>query len=168
MPNWCNNDVTITASKEKIDALVDVLTNFQEETGVRELFAVIRPRPADQEDNWYEWNCSNWGTKWDASVYHWDQTDEQTIQVSFDTAWSPPLALYEYMVANGYSVSATYNEPGMCFAGIYEDGYDEYYEYADMSADQIEKELPSDLNEAYGISESISQWEEENSDETED
>jgi hypothetical protein len=33
---------------------------------------------------WYEWHCSNWGTKWNACEVEW--TDDN--QVEFETAWS--------------------------------------------------------------------------------
>lgn len=35
---------------------------------------------------WYDWCCSNWGTKWNA--YEYEQVDEDTIE--FETAWSNP------------------------------------------------------------------------------
>ena len=46
----------------------------------------------------------------------------------FDTAWSPPLGLYERLKVLGYTVKAYYFEPGMCFAGEWIDGEDTYYE----------------------------------------
>lgn len=45
-------------------------------------------------ENWYNWNCANWGTKWDVNVEDedlWtgaDGTANKTYR--FDTAWSPP------------------------------------------------------------------------------
>ena len=65
----------------------------------------------------------------------------------------------------GFSVRAYYSEPGMGFAGVYEDGFDDYYEFSGMSADEVEEMLPEALNEMYGITESMREWEEENSDE---
>ena len=64
MPNWCDNSLTITASKEKIDA-IEAGLKLQEKV----LFQTIRPRPESEEESWYEWNVNNWGTKWEASVY---------------------------------------------------------------------------------------------------
>ena len=26
------------------------------------LAMLVMPRPTDQEENWYIWNCNNWGT----------------------------------------------------------------------------------------------------------
>ena len=47
----------------------------------------------------------------DASMHdiHW--VDDRTVVMSFDTAWSPPIGVYEAMVEQGWAVSATYFEP---------------------------------------------------------
>ena len=40
-------------------------------------------------DNWYEWSCKNWGTKWD--VYRtgeWNK-EENKASITFQSAWSP-------------------------------------------------------------------------------
>jgi hypothetical protein len=40
-------------------------------------------------DNWYDWQCSNWGTKWNASeVFISDNV------ISFNTAWSAPEPIF--------------------------------------------------------------------------
>ena len=62
----------------------------------------------------------------------------------------------------GFSVRAYYDEPGMGFAGVYEDGFDESFNYSGMSADEAEGYLPEALNEMYGITENMREWEEEN------
>ncbi len=41
-------------------------------------------------DNWYDWNCKNWGTKWSAC----NQTIEGN-KIIFDTAWSTPYPVIE-------------------------------------------------------------------------
>lgn len=40
-------------------------------------------------DNWYEWNCNNWGTKWNS--YHCSivEDHETVLIIKYDTAWSP-------------------------------------------------------------------------------
>lgn len=42
-------------------------------------------------DNWYDWNVSNYGTKWDVEslAHDIDMSDDEFITL-FDTAWSPP------------------------------------------------------------------------------
>ena len=42
---------------------------------------------------WYGWCCANWGTKWNACDAIWNGDDF----VSFNTAWSVPLSIYEQL-----------------------------------------------------------------------
>jgi hypothetical protein len=67
----------------------------------------------------------------------------------------------------GFKIRAMYFEPGMAFAGIWEDGCDDYYEYGGMDSTQIAEELPPELDEAFGISEDVAQWEAENAEDEE-
>ena len=48
-------------------------------------------------DNWYDWQCNNWGTKWDVycnNIKDWFVKKEWKgpyhITLEFDTAWGPP------------------------------------------------------------------------------
>lgn len=41
-------------------------------------------------DNWYDWNCANYGTKWDVNVDDFQETETE-LTYMFDTAWSPPV-----------------------------------------------------------------------------
>jgi len=45
--------------------------------------------------NWYEWQCDNWGTKWNAYEQSFEDTGYGVLQVQFDTAWSPPYPIIE-------------------------------------------------------------------------
>jgi hypothetical protein len=65
------------------------------------------------------------------------------------------------MLALGFKIHATYFEGGMMFAGDWDNGVDDYYELGDMTAEEIAKELPPELDEAYGISEMKAEWEAE-------
>lgn len=161
MPNWCNNYATLTGPKEKIDQLIIEVEKSDNRDTSYEILNVLRARPADQEENWYAWNCDNWGTKWDISLASYEIVDENTVTLSFDSAWSPPTALYEYLSEEGWTVDAYYYEPGMAYCGRFVDGQDDYYDYTDMSADEIEEQIPSEINETFGISENAREWEEE-------
>jgi hypothetical protein len=142
MPNWCYNSVTIShEDKSKIDALEAELSKEESHP-----LNHLRPLPADQEENWYDWSINNWGTKWDVSPYDWDRQDETSINMNFDSAWAPPTALYEYLVSEGWDIRAYYQEEGMGFIGIFEEGCDDYYEYDITSRSSIE-ELPEVLIE---------------------
>lgn len=147
MPNWCDNSVTLShTDKSKIDAL-DVEMSKKNDDGhsIAEPFQHLRPRPESEEENWYDWNVNYWGTKWDASVIDWNRDDDNTITIYFESAWSPPTALYEYLVENDWQVNALYHEPGMGYAGMFNTEYgDDYYEYNCADKESIEN-LPEDV-----------------------
>lgn len=166
MPNWCYNVATIVhEDKEKIDAIENELNKEKDDVA---LFQMLRPRPADQEENWYGWNCENWGTKWDISYCDFDRVDDNTIRLNFDTAWGPCTALYEFMETEGYSVEAYYNEEGMAFCGQFVDGYDDQYNYSDLDSAAVQYEIPSEIDELFGISERMAENEAENEEDSDD
>ena len=43
-----------------------------------------------QDDRWYDWRNKYWGTKWEACDIEITQDDEDFLEVTFNTAWSPP------------------------------------------------------------------------------
>ena len=162
MPNWCQNVATIYhEDKQKIDAIRDELSKPKDDVA---LFNSLRPRPADQEENWYSWNLENWGTKWEASVYDFDRIDEHNIKVSYDTAWGPSIAFYEFLDSEGYEVDAFYHEEGMAFCGRYAYGTDDHYEYSNMDSSEILDEIPYEIDEMFCISEMMQERESEDDD----
>jgi len=80
MPNWCYNIVTIVAEQSIIDDLEEHKLDFEHYV----------PRPPEEEENWYDWNIENWGTKWSIADISIDRNDEEKITFEFATAWSPP------------------------------------------------------------------------------
>ena len=146
MPNWCDNAATLTSSKEKIDALVAVLEDKENQ----QVFQHLRPRPESEEDNWYEWNCNNWGTKWDISVIDWERYDVETVWISFETAWAPPLELYQFLFENDWHVDAVYHEGGMGYCGKWEDGESDEYEYNMDDLESLEA-LPEEIQDFTGL-----------------
>ena len=73
------------------------------------------------DDRWYHWNIQNWGTKWDieGSSVEIEYEDEEQLEISFDTAWSPPEPICYRLreMFKDLNFSWFYNEPGMEFAG---------------------------------------------------
>jgi hypothetical protein len=174
MPNWCNNNIELAHDDPAM--LERAKAAFLDGKFLNEFI----PLPKELEDttaparetnealmekygasDWYSWCVNNWGTKWDISPYGCEIENGQLVG-SFDTAWSPPTAAYEKLEEMGFSVRAYYSEPGMGFAGVYEDGFDDYYEFSGMSADEVQDMIPEALDEMYGITESMREWEEEN------
>jgi hypothetical protein len=188
MPNWCNNSVEIyhedPAMLERVrkgfngeglfgelipcpQELTNTVSGFMGEDKRAEHEA---QQAANLEkfgyNDWYSFCVNEWGTKWDVSA---DGQPAQDIpgglMLSFDSAWSPPIAAYEKLTEMGFRIRAMYYEGGMAFAGIWEDGDDDYYEYGGMNSEQIAEQLPVELDEAFCISESVAEWEEENAEE---
>ena len=183
MPNWCNNSVEIYHTdpamierarkafngegllQEFIPVpreLIDTVSGF-----VPEQEALEAKQAANREkygySTWYDFCVSEWGTKWEIGA---DGNPAQDIpgglMLGFDSAWSPPIAAYEKLKAQGFRIRAMYYEPGMAFAGVWEDGADDYYEYGGMNSDQIAEELPGELDECFCISEQVAEYEAEN------
>ena len=172
MPNWNANTLTLTATTpHQVAILNSVEDAYNAESGI---FDVLYPIPAHiyrgpigeaerekyGENNWYYWCVANWGTKWDATVNDISREDTNTLWLVFDTAWSPPLALYEYLHAAGWQINATYYEPGMGFAGRWCDGSDQFVDNIFDIVRQPEDswgEHVTELNEQYGIADTVAE-----------
>ena len=197
MPNWCNNTVEVYhPDPTKLKALVEAFNEGKFCNHIipvpKELTETVSGHCGEgyaQDLNqfkmelnlkyfgakdWYDFCVARWGTKWDVggdSAYSdpVELTEGQTdVTLGFDSAWSPPVGVYEAMVEQGFSVRAYYYEPGMAFAGVWWDGDDNYFEYGGLNSEQIKEELPSELDECFGISESAAEWEAENEEEEHD
>ena len=165
MPNWCANSLQLTAaSKEEADEFAIFLKSLQRnhdaDSSQPTLFGYFVPEEWEEDEdrdtimpNWYSWHIEHWGSKWDASMHDWAWVDDTTVVLTFDTAWSPPIETYEAMVEQGWLVSATYYESGMCFVGSWIDGEDEHYNFADCETPEAVRELiGNELDDEYDIS----------------
>ena len=194
MPNWCNNTVEIYHQDPAM--LERVRSAFKEGKLLNEFIPVPEdlhitagadgPQGSPEQNlleskeraniekhgyaNWYDYCVGEWGTKWDVGGDDLGPAQDIPggLMLTFDSAWSPPTTAYEKLVEMGFSIRAMYYEPGMAFAGIWEDGDDQFYEYGGLNSEQIREELPEVLDEAFGISESVEMWEEENKEEEEE
>ena len=105
-------------------------------------------------------------TKWDVGDQGCSDIhpDGKMLHTTFDSAWSPPVNAYERLVELGFGVEAMYYEGGMCYAGTFSNGADEELNLEGMSADEIEQNYP-ELDECFGISECMREYEAENEEE---
>jgi hypothetical protein len=188
MPNWCGN--TLTISHEDPAMITRAKAAFAEGNFLQEFIPVPKDLnivagsvsdPVEQAKleaqeranrknhgytTWYDFCVNEWGTKWDVGDGQGIQTwDDHELIVYFDSAWSPPIAAYEKLLDLGFTVYATYYEPGCAFAGIFEDGLDDYYDLSEMDSGDVKQQLPPDLDDSFGISESMAEYEAENEDE---
>ena len=181
MPNWCNNNLTLVHDdpamiKRAYDAL-ERQEFLQEFIPVPEDLQIVAGRLGDGDEqrelerktaenvakygygNWYDYCVGEWGTKWDVGDQGCSDIhpDGRMLHTSFDSAWSPPVNAYEKLERLGFRVNALFYEGGMAFAGSYCDGNCNDFSLEGMSADEIEQNYP-DLDEAFGISESIREY----------
>jgi len=190
MPNWCSNHITVRGTDPvAIKRLADAFDNGEfcgtvvpmpEELNITsgrlgngaEQAELEAKSAANLEKhgyaNWYDFNVANWGTKWEIGGNGDEaERDEDGLGFSapFDSAWSPPIGVCEALVEQGFEVVLYYYEPGMGYCGKFEDGYDEYYEYSGETSKTVRAAIGSDLDDMFGISESMAEYEAENEEE---
>lgn len=83
MPNWVNNYLTV--EKELAE---NYILNKNNEVD----FEILCPMPKEEEENWYDWRCDNWGTKWNASNTYVEDLGDGRVRIEFDTPWVSPWA----------------------------------------------------------------------------
>lgn len=132
MPNWCLNNITV---EHEDSAMVDRFERAYNEGKTCNEFLPV-PEGYYDDERWYDWCVNNWGTKWDIGAKPEQYGLKATrvgnqVSASFDSAWAPPIGLYDKLFELGYNVKATYWEPGMAYCGIWDNGYDNYIEYTD-------------------------------------
>ena len=189
MPNCCSNTIEIEGTKEQINAfvsfleeqngknwfnffrpcpqeLVDTVSGFvgEDKQSVHEAQQKSNIEKYGHAD-WHSWSIDNWGTKWNCDAQDWmkienPSEDQASVTFWFDSAWSPPTALYEFIESNSeFIVTASYLEEGMSFVGQFSGGMDECYEFSDL--DSLE-EIPEELVDEWNLVELVEQNEEWN------
>jgi hypothetical protein len=118
MPNWCHNLATFTCpSKEIYDKL---LLSIQNDNWF-ETFAPLGLDKDEFENGWeYDVAIEKWGTKWSPCDLEILTTDEEKmiIEISCNTAWSPPQGVYKTMnKVFDIVTDAVYEELGSEFFG---------------------------------------------------
>lgn len=155
MPNWCQNNLTI--EHDDLNKVMEFVKAYKEGRACEHYMPVPKNDKGElitdesSSDYWYTWCINNWGTKWDIG----SDNDEchglhptvvgNQATMTFHSAWTPPVFLYKRLYELGFSVEATYFEPGIGFCGIFEDGEEEYIEYGD-DKDMIPKRIWDEYN----------------------
>ena len=113
MPNWCDNRLTLSGSRESIQKIVDAKLSFM----------TLVPPPEGKYD--YDWCCENWGTKWEPEFNDLELIDsgdgDGLLDVTFSSAWSPPVEAIATICAE-YNLQGRleYFEGGVGFLGVAE------------------------------------------------
>jgi hypothetical protein len=120
MPNWCYNFLTIQAPSAE---LLQEFWSKAEKDG-EETFSLKHwfPIPEDQENDWYNWCCENWGTKWDVDGADITHDSDESITINFNTAWASPKAFFRKISKDFPELNfiISFDEPGCDSFGFYE------------------------------------------------
>ena len=190
MPNWADNQVTITGPKKIIDKIEKIAN---EEKGTEGLLQFMYPMPQELKDttadfsenkemikkyghsDWYGWATDNWGTKWDINEFYGVDRNGDTISFSFSSARAPPTGAYENFISENSecSLKSYYYEGGCDFMGIWDNGDDQCYTISDTAPDGSKDEFWDTedgemLDEMFNITESMAEYEAEQEADKED
>ena len=126
MPNWCKNDVIVSGDEEDVTKFKNLMTNDGKDFEKGFSFNKIVPQPDNillDSLKVYDWNIENWDTKWDASSVSVYFDEEDYMEFSFLTAWSPPinvinklkemfptLNVYGGYIGEGWEFAGTFND----------------------------------------------------------
>jgi len=188
MPNWCSNNLCLTHEDPEMIARAvngfkncaflgefipvpeDLIDTASGSVGDPDEQAKLVAKTKANIDKhgygtWYDFCVNEWGTKWDVGADGSEpdvSPDGTVLNLYFDSAWAPPIAAYEKLQDLGFDVRACYYESGMAFAGIYDENGDDYYDLSDMNSDDVRNNIPQELDDTFGISETIAEYEAEN------
>lgn len=122
-------------------------------------------------ESWYDFCVHEWGTKWEVYPDSIDTNvddivdprySDYRLEITFESAWAPPIGIYQRLIDQGYSVRATYYEPGVEFCGLWESGDDDCRSFSGATSKTVRNIVGSELDDLWGISESMAEYEEEN------
>ncbi len=158
MPNYCFNGFSIIGNdQEEIDRFHDFILA----SGRPFDFNLFIPAPADADEqsrfktnvtdegteivDFYDWYVDNWGTDvrnaCDVEIYVYRPN---VLYINFETAWSPPLGVFEKMGQMFPTLAFTgcYDEPDMGINGSWETRNGNFV-YVDLpySVDEDEDEV---------------------------
>ena len=195
MPNWCDNQLSITGPNSVIDKIEKIVKDDDrhKENGLLNFFhpmpkelegttspssASNKPQPMIEGfDCCYDWRCHNWSTKWEVCEFYGvdrqylkEQNEgESTISFGFSSAWAPPINAYEKFLENNSDcfIRAYYYEGGCDFMGLWEDGVDDCYAPSDYKStdDFWQDGIGSTLDDVFNITESMAEYEAEQEEE---
>ena len=183
MPNWCNNNITISGDEGTIRTLTAVLKSLKtdDEKQSSDVFKSLIGLPqhmsdGDYKEKWYDTNIGWFGTKWDISYdEHAFTFTKNEISFFCETAWSPPIPFLQNL-CEMYKVNANlfYSEGGVGFSGettftwndgeldVYDDecGYLEgIYKYSrEEFWSEVESRVDSILDEELSLEDFISEF----------
>ena len=114
MPNHIANRIEFYGEQENINKVLELIKGEEAAIDFNKIVPmpdnIFRGNLGQQErelygtNNWYDWSCANWGTKWNAYDIYCDAN-----VIEFNTAWSCPLPVLDKLaeICYEYGVSFT-------------------------------------------------------------
>ena len=185
MPNWCDNQITITGPNSVIDKIEKITKEEDNQNGLLNFFhpmpkeldgttspssSADKPQPmVEGFDCWYDWRVEKWSTKWEVCEFYGVNRQGDTISFGFSSAWSPPIGAYERFIMNmseknlDVSVKAYYYEGGCDFMGCWDNGDDDCYAPSELKStdDWWNDGIGAELDDMFNITESMAEYEAE-------
>ena len=126
MPNWCKNEVIVSGEEDVVSEFKNLMTSNGQDFEKGFSFNKIVPQPDNillDSLKVYNWNIENWDTKWDASSVSVYFDEEDYMEFSFLTAWSPPINVINKLkeMFPNLNIYGGYIGEGWEFAGTFED-----------------------------------------------
>lgn len=159
MPNHTDNQVVL---QHEDKTKIDMIERIMQDGG--ELCHTLIPEPRTENnepaEGWYDWRVTNWGTKWeiyDASHY---RTSDNSIQLTFLSAWSPPDRVFYKLAEMGFDVDARYLDEGWMYVGWFLHEDEMVLDYCESDIELAAKEKP-ELDDTFDLTLQMQEWQEE-------
>lgn len=132
MANWCKNEIELIkkhSNEEEYNKILKAICD-------KEFLEFFVPEPKDLKnsldkddmEDLCSWTEENWGTNQDIIsfelVENYFLRNVIHIELKFETAWTPPLKVYEEMTRKGWYVNASYVEFGNSLCGLWDSDCD--------------------------------------------
>ena len=162
MPNWCDNNLTVTGDAESLQKFLTAITNADESITI---LKNLVPFPTELEgkeitdkdgnffglaftDEGYLWCLRNWGTKWGDCETDIVSFDDACLAVRYQTAWSPALEGLERvsLLFPTLTFQTDYVEEGMQYIGAasFQNGNGSVYDVPESDWPELGKDEDSE------------------------
>ena len=102
-PNWSTvplkgNELSNRFSKQPLGEKGELPIIEEHKLNNGEVMKLFKFKSTNVQDTrWYDWRLEKWDTKWDVPKDDIEITEinNGSIVIGFDTAWSPPIAIYK-------------------------------------------------------------------------
>ena len=174
MPNYCTNNLHVSGDATEVKRFHEaIIKGERKEYNQFSILDNLLPSPENNKD-WYEWNCKNYGSKWSDFDGVIGQVSDNEINLTFMSAWSPIGEGIRNVSKQFPTLDfvLSYDEGGMAFCGGYafrngeimadiegeypsmtveqseNEEYDEFYE----QVSQVTQEIENQCRKALGVS----------------